>query len=645
MAIRMGHVYQEKGDTWPKILKHNYETFGDRRPAMRQKHYGIWRPFTWADYYLNVKHLALGLLAFGFEAGDRLLVIGDNAPQWYYAELAAQANRGLSVGLFAELLPAEIEYVAKHCEARFAVVEGQEQVDKLLQIKDALPHLKKMIFWNYKGLSHYDDEILVGYREAVAEGKEYEAEHPGHFERNVASGKADDACAVIYTSGTTGAAPKGAVHTHRTLRAGADYLLQRDPWNEDDNVVPYLPPVWMNEQWFGIGCHLLSACILNFAEASETHMRDSRETRPSIVFYRARVWESLAASVQARILGADALKRLAYRLSMPVGCKVADMRHRRRNPGILLKMLYRLADLFLFRSIKRSLGLSNARICYTTGAMLSPDAFKFYHALNAPLENLYGTTEGGALPCDTYDDFRSHKVGFAEPGTEFKIDHKGELFYRQPGVFVGYYKDRELTDSVLDDGWFRSGDSARVREDGRVEFVDRAGDLVKLRCGEILAPQRIESRLRFSPYIKDAWTLAGPEGAYVSVVIVIDYANVSRWAGQRRVAFTSFAELSRAPEVYELVGKDIDRVNNALPAGARVKKYVNLHKEFDPDEGELTRTRLLRRGFLEKRYSRIIDAIYLDKAAVLLETRDACRNGQSEATEAPLRIQSVEGAG
>jgi long-chain acyl-CoA synthetase len=645
MTNRMEQAYREKGDTWPKILKYNYEKYGDKRRAIRHKHYGVWQPHTWKDYYLNVKRLALGLLAFGFEPGDKVLIIGDNAPQWYYAELAAQANHGLSVGLFSELLPSEIKYIAENCEARFAVVEGQEQVDKLLEIKDALPLLKKVIYWNYKGLAHYDNEILVGYREALIQGKSYEAEHSGRFEQNVETGKADDECAVIYTAGTTGAAPKGAVHTYRTLSAGTDYLLQLDPWFENDNVVPYLPPVWINEQWLGIGCHLLSAGMLNFAEASETQQRDSRETGPSIVFYGARLWESQAAAVQARILGADVIKRFAYRLLMPIGYKTAELRYRRQNRGAILKMLYYFADIFLFRSIKRSLGLSNARICYTTGAILSPDAFRFYHALNIPLKSLYGTTEGGALTGAGNDEIHFETVGPAHEGTEVDISATGEIKYRQPGIFIGYYKDPEGTAAVLKDGWFHSGDSGLIREDGHLVFTDRLKDLVELPGGHKVAPQSIESRLRSSPHIKDAWILAGPEGAYLAAIIVINYDNVSRWAGKNKVAFTSFTELSQAPEVYELVRQDIDRVNQTVPAGARVRKYINLHKELDPDEGELTRTRNLRRAFLKERYRKVVDAMYSDTEVVSIEARDGYRDGRTGTIETSLRIQSVEGAG
>ncbi len=641
----MKQLYKEKGDTWPKVLKYNYEKYGANRRAMRHKHYGVWHPYTWKDYYLNVKHLALGLLALGFEPGDKVLIIGDNAPQWYYAELAAQANRGVPVGLFSELLPMEIKYVAENSEARFAVIEGQEQVDKLLQIKDALPRLKKIIYWSYKGLAQYDDDMVVGYRQALKLGQTYEAEHPGSFEQNVAAGQADDVCAIIYTAGTTEAAPKGAVHTFRTLRAGADHLLQLDPWYTNDNVVPYLPPVWINEQWIGIGCHLLSAGILNFAEAPETQQRDSRETGPSIVFCGARLWESQAAMVQARILSADAIKRFAFRLLMPIGTKTAELRYHRQKPSLFLRVLYFFADIILFRAIKRSLGLSNARICYTTGAILSPDAFKFYHALNLPLKSLYGSTEGGALTGAKNDDVHFETVGPAHAGTEVKITDDGELIYRESGVFVGYYKDPEKTDTVLKDGWFHSGDSGFIREDGHIVFVDRTQDLVELDNGDTLAPQNMESRLRFSPYIKDAWIVAGPKGAFVSAIIIISYENVSRWAGERKVEFTNFAELSQAPEVCGLVKKDIERINQTVTPGARVKKYVNLHKEFDPDESELTRTRNLKRTFLQKRYRKLIEAIYADKAEVQIDAQVRYRDGRMGTIETTLRIQSVEGAG
>jgi long-chain acyl-CoA synthetase len=399
----------------------------------------------------------------------------------------------------------------------------------------------------------------------------------------------------------------------------------------------------MTEQQFGIGCHLLSASILNFAEEPETQQQDMREIGPSIVLYEARLWENQAGRVQARIREAGALKRLVFRLLMPIGYKMADLKSRKQKPSLLLKILYAFADIALFRPIRHSLGLSNARICYTTGTMLSPEAFRFYHALNLPLKSLYGSTEGGVLTGAKNDDIRWETVGPIHRGAEVRITNNGEIIYRQPGIFVGYYNDPNKTAEVLKDGWFYSGDSGFINEDGHVVFLDRVKDLVELASGDKLAPQLIESRLRLSPYIKDAWVLAGPDRAYASAIIIIDYESVGRWAGERRVAYTTFTELSQKPEVYQLVKQDIDRINKASPPGIRVKKYVNLHKEFDPDQAELTINRRLKRVFLEERYRELIKAIYGNKTEVPVEAQVVHRDGRMATIKTTLSIQSVEG--
>ena len=630
-----------QGDTWPQILTYNYEHYGSRHRAMRNKHYGIWHPYTWEDYYLNVKYLALGLLSLGGKPEDKVLIIGDNAPQWYFAELAAQAIHGVSVGVYSDLTPQEIKYIAENSGARFAIVEDQEQVDKLLEIKKELPFLTKIIYWNYKGLAHADDPLLAGYREVRGLGEHYEKKNPGLFEQQVKSGAADDVCAIVYTSGTTGDVPRGAVHTYRTMRQSVDFLLQLDPWYEDDNVVPTLPPAWINEQWFLIGCHLLSGSTLNFAEAPETQQRDAQEIEPTIVFQGARLWGGQAAMVHAQILAADAVKRLVFRLFMPIGYRMADVKLQGEKPSLPLKILYGLAYLVLLRPLRKRMGLSKARICYTLGAVLSPDAFRFYHALNIPLKSLYGTTEGGILTGAANADIRLDTVGPVHKGIEVRISADGELMYRHPGTFLGYYKEPKQTAKVLRKGWFCSGDSCFIRKDGHLVFVDRIQDMVELAGGDTLAPQVIESRLRSSPYIKDAWVLTGPKKAYPSAVIVIDSNTVSRWAGQRGVAFRNFAELSQRPEVYELVKRDIDEVNRTLPSGSRVRKYVILHKEFDPGEGELTRTRKLRRHLLAERYRTLIRAIYSDKAEVAIEAQVKYQDERTGTAKTILRIKTV----
>ena len=644
MTTGIGPGPQDQGDTWPKVLQYNYEKYGDRHKAMRSKHYGIWQPYTWKDYYVQVKYLALGLLSLGFEPEDKVLILGDNAPQWYHAELAAQANGGASVGLYSDLTPAEIKTIAEHSEARFAVVEGQEQIDKLLQIKDQLPRLQQVIYWNYKGLAHYDDPVLLGYRAVLQRGKNFEKEHPGLFERNVESGRADDVCALVYTAGTTGPAPKGAVHTYRTMRASVDCALRLDPWFPHDNVVPYLPPAWITEQWFGIGGHLLSACTLNFAEAPETQQRDIRETGPSIVIYGARIWESQAARVQARMVSADPLQKLAQRLFLPLGHKLADLKSRNQAPGLLLKLGYALADRIFFKPIKKSLGLSRARIGYSTGAFLSPEACRLYRALNLPLKSLYGSTEGGILTGARNDDLRLDTVGPAHPGAEVKVTDQGELLYRQPGIFVGYYQDPLQTAEALKDGWFHSGDRVILGEDGHLVFIDRLRDLVELAGGGTLAPQMIEARLRFSPYIQEAWVMAGPDRSYASAVIIINYDPVSKWAGGKKVVYTALADLSQRPEVVELIRQEIDRINEDLPPGVRIRKFVNLHKEFDPLEGEITRTRTLRRSRLETRYRELIETIYGDQTEVVIEAPIQYRDGRMGTTRTILTIQSIERA-
>jgi long-chain acyl-CoA synthetase len=644
MTIETELVYKEKGDTWPKVLKYNYEKYGDSRIAIRHKNHGIWQRYSWKDYYLNVSYLALGLVAIGFRAGDKLLIIGDNSPQWYCAELAAQANHGASVGVYSELLPSEIEYIAKNSEARFTVVQDQEQVDKLLQIKGDLPGLEKIIYWNYKGLAHYDDTILMEYGQVLELGKEYEKEQPGTFKHNIESGKADDICAIVYTSGTTGAVPKGAVHSYRTMRAGADHYLRLDPWYDNDNIVPYLSPASMTEQWFGIGCHLLSASIQNFAEEPETLREDFREIGPSVILYGAWIWETQASRVQARIREADILKRTTFRLLMTIGYKIAELRYKKQRPNLFWKVLYVVANVALFRPIRDSLGLSNARICYSTGAILSPEVFRFYHALDLPVKSLYGSTEGGALTGAKNDDICLETVGPVFPGAEVKVNEYGEIICRQPGIFLGYYNDPDKTAQVLKDGWFYSGDSGFINEDGHLVLLDRVEDMVELASGDKLTPQLIESRLRFSPYIRDAWVLGGPNGAYTSAILIIDYENVGRWAGKKRVAYTTFTELSQKPEVYQLVKQDIDRVNRTLPSGAKIKKYVNLHKEFDPDEFELTRDRKLRKAFMQERYRDLIDAIYSDKIEVPVEAQVRYRDGRVGTIKTNIIIQSVKGA-
>jgi long-chain acyl-CoA synthetase len=634
-----------KCDTWPKVLKYNSEKYGARSKAMRYKHYGIWQSYTWKDYYENVKFLALGLLALDFKAGDKALIVGDNAPEWYFAELAAQSDLGISVGLYSDLSPSEVKYLAGNSEASFAIVEDQEQVDKFLQIEKDLPGLKKIIYWNYKGLSNYKSPLLIGYRDVLEMGRQYEKAHPGLFETNIARGKPDDICALVYTSGVTGEEPKCAMHSHLTLRCGSEYHLRYDDWTDKDNLISYLPPAWITEQWLSFGCHLLSGGVVNFSEEAETQQQDIREIGPNMLFYNARLWERQAGSVQARIQGSDFLKKSLYSLFMPVGYKLVDLKLKKQNPGLHLRILGPVADFLVFRPIRDSLGLPHARICYTAGSVLSPEVIRFYHALNVPLKNLYGSTEAGAVTGSRNNDIHLETVGTLHRGTEIRIDSSGEILVRQPGSFIGYFNDSTATSKVRRDGWIFTGDRGELTPEGQLRFIDRTKDIIKLAGGETVAPQQTESLLKFSPYIKDAWVVAGPERAFISVVIIIDNNNVGKWADKRRVSYTTFNDLSQKPEVYGLVEQEIRRVNSSLPSGCRLRKFVNLHKEFDADEFELTRNRKLRRGFLTEHYSELIRALYSNKHEISIEAQVSYTDGRTGIIKTSVQIKEVVEAG
>jgi long-chain acyl-CoA synthetase len=551
-------------NTWPKVLASNCEKYPSVK-AMRYKHYGIWHGLSWKDYYSEVKRFALGLDALGFEPGDRLLIIGEPAPQWHFAELAAQALHGVSVGVYPEASASEIRAMASETGARIIVCEDQEQVDKVLEM--GATGIRSVIYWNYKGLAHYTDSILLGYRELLDLGKG--SPHPQRFEERIAEGEADDVCALVYTSGASGV-PRAAVHTYRSLKAGSDALLGFDPWNEHDEIVASGSPAWIMGQWTTIGCHLLSRCVLNFAEEPETRTRDTKEIEPTIAIHGARFWESLAAGLGARMLDLDAVKKVMFRLFLDGS----------RKPTFL-------ADFFLLNAVRRALGLSRARICYSTGATLSPDALRLYHSLGIPVKSIYFTTEGGLLASDDRLLVMDARI------------ESGEIVCKGPGAFLGYYNGEPL-----EDGWVRTGDAGRI-DDGRLRFIDRKEDMVGS-----LAPQSVEASLRFSPFIKDAWVFAG------GALIVINFPVVARWAGKKKIAFTTFAELARAPEVYDLVRIEVDRVNAGLPSSCRITAYANFHREFDPDAGEFTRSLSLRRRTLQERYAGIMGAFAAGNTSV-----------------------------
>ncbi len=604
------------------------------------KDFGIWQRYSWADYYEKVKYFSLGLISLGLERGDVVCIIGDNEPEWLWGEFATQAAGGVATGIFVDSIPSEVKYIAEHSDAKFAVVNDQEQTDKFLEIKDELPLLEKVIYWDPKGLKNYDDSILISFNEVIKLGREYEATHPGLFEENVEKGREDDVAFIYYTSGTTGL-PKGAKLTYQALIKTSRGFISRYPLKEDDDLISNFPAAWVGDSFFATVPHLLTGARLNFPEEPETITEDTREIGPNFVIYGPRQWEGLVSEIQVKMIDANPLKRFVYDLFLPVGHKIADIKFRGEEPNLLWRALHQLAYLLLFRPLKDRLGLSRVRFAVTGSSVLSLDTFRLIHAIGVELRQNYGSTEAGFISSHGKGDISFESVGRPALGTETRITDEGELWVRSDCMFSGYHKDPDKTKVVLIDGWCHTGDAVHINEAGHLIFMDRLEHLGELSSGVKYAPQYIEGRLRFSPYVKDAMVIGGKDKDFVSAIINIDFAMVGKWAERKGIPYTTFVDLSQKREIADLVQKDLVRVNGYLPEAARVRKFVLMHKEFDPDEAELTRTRKLRRGFMEERYKELINAMYQEGKEIQVKAPVTYRDGRKGVVTTTIKVWAV----
>jgi len=629
----------ENCDTIPKLIKHNYQQW-DQHIAMCMKSFGVWQTYSWKDYYEKVKYFSLGLISLGLEPGDVVCIIGDNEPEWFWGEFAIQAAGGIATGIFVDSVPSEVKYIAEHADAKFALVNDQEQTDKFLEIKDELPSLKKVIYWDPKGLKNYDDPILISFTEVVKLGREYEETHPGLFEQNVEKGKADDTAFVYYTSGTTGL-PKGATLTHRALVNTAKGFIVRYPLDLNDDLMSNFPAAWVGDSFFATIPHLLTGARLNFPEEPETIAEDTREVGPSFVIYGPRQWEGLVSEIQVKMIDANRVKRFVYHLFLPVGHKIADISFEGKKPSLGWRALYTLAYWALFRPLKDRLGLSRVKFAVTGSSVLSLDTFRLIHAIGVELRQNYASTEAGFISSHGKGDIRFESVGRPALGTEVRIADNGELLVRSECMFTGYYRDPEKTATTLKEGWCSTGDAVHIDDDGHLIFMDRLEHVGELSSGVKYAPQYIEGRLRFSPYIKDTMVVGGKNKDFVSAIINIDFAMVGKWAERNHIAYTTYVDLSQKKEVADLVLKDLVRVNGYLPEGSQVRKFVLLHKEFDPDEAELTRTRKLRRDFMEERYKDLIDAMYQDGGKVTVNAPVTYRDGRKGTVSTDIKVWTI----
>jgi len=630
----------EQWDTIPKLLQRNARHWGDRT-AMCMKSFGVWQQYTWKDCYEKMKHFSLGLISLGLEPGDVVCIIGDNEPEWFWGEFAVQAAGGIGTGVFVDSIPSEVKYIAEQSGARFAIVNDQEQTDKFLEIQNELPLLKKVIYWDPKGLRNYDDPILNSFGEVLALGAEYEKSHPELFEQNIARGKEDDTAFIYFTSGTTGL-PKGAILTHRALINTAKGFVSRYPLDETDNLISNFPAAWVGDSYFATIPHLLTGARLNFPEEPETIAEDTREVGPNFAIYGPRQWEGLVSEIQVKIIDAHPLKRFFYHLFLPVGHKIADLNFANREPNIFWKALHLLAYGLLFRPLKDRLGLSRVKFAVTGSSVLSLDTFRLIHAIGIELRQNYASTEAGFISSHGKGEIHFESVGRPALGTEVRLTDEGELLVRSDCMFSGYLNNPEKNRQTLIDGWCHTGDAVHIDEGGHLIFMDRLDHMGELRSGEKYAPQYIEGRLRFSPYIKDAMVIGGKDKDYVSAIVNIDFTMVGKWAERHHIPFTTFVDLSQKKEVADLVQEDLLRVNGYLPEASRVRKFVLMHKEFDPDEAELTRTRKLRREFMEERYRELIDAVYGDTGSVQVKAPVTYRDGRKGMVTTDIKVRTIK---
>ena len=648
MPLRPDELRDPAVDTFPKLLRRNAAERGTRA-AMREKDYGIWQSWTWAQMAAEIRTLACGLADLGLKRGETVAIVGDNRPRLYWTIAATQSLGAIPVPLYQDSVADEMKFVLDHAGARFAVVENQEQVDKLLQIREACPQLEQIVYDQPRGLRHYTQPFLHDITDVFAAGRTFDAEHPAFYDDAVASGSGDDTAIMLYTSGTTGQ-PKGVVLTHRNVYLTARNAAEQDGLREDDEVLAYLPLAWVGDHIFSYAQSYAIGFCVSCPESSETVLNDLHELGPTYFFAPPTVFESILTTVMIRIDDAGLLKRRFFHYFMGVARRVGARILDRQPVGLGERLLYRLGELLVYDPLKNVLGLSRVRICYTAGEAIGPDIFTFYRSLGINMKQLYGSTEASVfITLQPNGEVKPDSVGVPAPGVELKIADDGEVLFRSPGVFKEYFKNPEGTaETKTADGWVHTGDAGFFDDDGHLKIIDRAKDVGRFNGGGLFAPKYIENKLKFFPHIKEVVAI-GNDRDYCTVIINIDLQAVGNWAERHGIAYSSYQELAALPAVYDLVQSEIEQVNADLAgeanvAPSQIRRFLILHKELDADDGELTRTRKVRRRFIAEKYAPIIEALYGGEDHCRISTEVTFEDGRKGIVSADLAIRNVNAA-
>ncbi|HEY2610912.1 MAG TPA: AMP-binding protein [Reyranella sp.] len=633
----MSLIDHAKTSTLPKLLQRNAEE-DPKGAGIREKTRGVWQTYSWTTYRDNVRDFALGLAALGFRRGDKLSVAGDNRPQLYFAQLSAQALGGISVPVYQDSIASELVYVLGHAETSVIVAEDQEQVDKALSLKGQLPKLRWIVFDDPRGLSFYDDPILRSFESVLEEGRKFGAANRDFYQAEIAKGGADDTAMIAYTSGTTGS-PKGVMLSHRNMIATAESFVEVNDVKMGDNWLSYLPMAWVGDAAFTLGMALVARLTANCPENPETVQRDLRELGPDAMLAPPRIWENMLTLMQIKGSDASPLKRRVFEhfRSLAERCEL------KRTDGKGLSLADRaglaLGELLVYGPVRDQLGLSKARWCYTGGAPLGPDTYRFFRSFGINLKQVYGATEASALiACQADAEANPNTVGRPIPRIEIKIDDRGEVLLKGCNVFQGYFKQEEVTRETLTaDGWLRTGDAGFFDKQGQLVIIDRAKDVGKLADGSAFAPQFIENKLKFSPFIREAVAF-GDQRPFVAAMIAIDMQTVGTWAEKQGLVYTSYVDLSGKPEVAGLIGAEIAKANASLPDVQQVKRYLLLNKELEADDAEMTRTRKVRRRFVAEKYASVIDAFYGGRAQADVTVEITFEDGRKSTLNSTIAI-------